>query len=189
MSELAVGSLKGLAANAFKIEVASGSQLVQPGAILQVVSVEKTDTFTTASASFVDIPGLSVSITPSSATSKVLIFMDVKFASFESGQLSTAFLNLVRSSTSIGTGASAGSRVQAIAQDTSDARYNSDNAMSNGSSTILDNPATASAVTYKVQIRVGSSPDLAVVNRTGADADNTLSARTASRITLMEVAG
>ena len=43
------------------------------GKVLQVVSTTKTDTFTTSSTSFVDITGLSVSITPSSTSNKIKI--------------------------------------------------------------------------------------------------------------------
>ena len=43
------------------------------GRILQVVQTAKTDTFTSSSSSFTDITGLSVSITPSSASSLSLI--------------------------------------------------------------------------------------------------------------------
>ena len=49
--------------------LASGSS----GGIIQVRSVTKTDTFQTSSASFTDITGLSVSITPQSTSSKILI--------------------------------------------------------------------------------------------------------------------
>jgi len=73
MSELAVGSLKGLAANSFVIDVASGSSLdlsagaVFPaGSVLQVVSTTKTDAFSTTSSSFADVTGLAATITPSS---------------------------------------------------------------------------------------------------------------------------
>jgi len=43
------------------------------GKVLQVVSVTKVDAFTTTSASFVDVTGLTVSITPSATSSKILI--------------------------------------------------------------------------------------------------------------------
>jgi hypothetical protein len=45
------------------------------GSVLQVVSTVKTDTFTTVSSSYVDVTGLSVSITPTSATSKILVLV------------------------------------------------------------------------------------------------------------------
>lgn len=50
------------------------------GSVLQVVSTAKTDTFSTTSASgtFADITGLSVSITPSSASNKILILAEVR---------------------------------------------------------------------------------------------------------------
>ena len=43
------------------------------GSVLQVVQTVKTDTFATTSTSFVDITGVSVAITPSSTSSKILI--------------------------------------------------------------------------------------------------------------------
>jgi hypothetical protein len=52
----------------------------------------------------------------------------------------------------------------------------------------LDSPATASAVTYKVTLRIGTAGN-AWVNRTGADIDNAAYARLVSTLTVMEVAG
>ena len=43
------------------------------GAILQVVQGVKTDTYTTTSTSYVAVPSLTASITPTSSTSKILI--------------------------------------------------------------------------------------------------------------------
>ena len=45
------------------------------GKVLQVVSTAKTDTFSTSSTSFTDITGLSVAITPSATSSKILVFL------------------------------------------------------------------------------------------------------------------
>ena len=45
------------------------------GKILQVLQTVKTDTFTTTSTSFVDVTGLSVSITPATTSSKILILV------------------------------------------------------------------------------------------------------------------
>jgi hypothetical protein len=162
---------------------------VDTGKILQVVTVEKTDTFTTSSTSYVDVTGLSLQITPSSASSKVLVLMDVKYSSLESGTLSSTHLDLVRSATSLGRGNLAGNRVQAISSVLTDDRYNTQGGIWNAHSTLLDSPATTSATTYKVRARVGVSGELATVNRSGSDADSAASARVSSRITLMEVAG
>ena len=51
------------------------------GKILQVVSTVKTDVFTTSSQSLVDITGLSVTITPSATSSKILVLYNVQIAS------------------------------------------------------------------------------------------------------------
>jgi hypothetical protein len=159
------------------------------GSILQVVTVEKTDTFTTSSLSFTDVTGLSVSITPTADTSKILVFMDVKAGSFHSGSSSATHLQLLRASTVIGSGVGAGSRVAAIATVLADARYNTSVDIYSEHSTVLDSPATASSVTYKVQARAAVSGDLATINRAGDDNDTAERARVASRIILMEVAG
>ena len=67
------------------------------GAVLQVKQTEKTDTFTTTSTSFVDITGLSVTITPSSSSNKILVMYEVAATnSFYVSQV-----NLVRDTTDI----------------------------------------------------------------------------------------
>ena len=45
------------------------------GGIIQIVEKVKTDVFTSTSTSFVDITGMSVSITPTSNTSKILVII------------------------------------------------------------------------------------------------------------------
>ena len=47
------------------------------GKVLQVVQSVKTDTSSTTSTSAVDISGLSASITPSSASNKILILVQI----------------------------------------------------------------------------------------------------------------
>jgi hypothetical protein len=60
--------------------------------------------------------------------------------------------------------------------------------LSSSSVSVLDSPATTSATTYKVQIR-NVSGGTAYVNRQVTDTDSTSFNRTASTITVMEVAG
>lgn len=154
------------------------------GKVLQVVSTAKTDTFTTTSASFVDITGLSVSITPASATSKILVFVDVN-GSQDVGANRIA-LRLLRDSTTINAGAAAGSRTPAMGGFSS-----ADSTIPSGtvSSTFLDSPATTSSLTYKMQVAViitGGST--AFINRTEVDGDETAQLRMPSNITVMEIA-
>lgn len=116
------------------------------GGILQVVSAFKNDPVTTASSSFADISGLSVSLTPSSTSNKVLILVNLGCV----GNISnTTLFNIVRDSTNIAQ-PSAGTAPATI------------NEYQGGGSTgdtdtcsisFLDSPATTSSVTYKVQWR------------------------------------
>ena len=185
MSELSVGTLSGLAANSYVIDVASGSQLTQPGMILQVVSTTKTDSFTTSVAGVfsTNVTGLEATITPSSTASKILVSVNVAGM-----QQAYAGLNyrVMRDSTGIGVGDAEGSRSQVSSG--SEAGTFSDRVASSSVS-ILDSPATTSAITYGVQLfnRSGSTVTY-YVNRALTDTDSSITGRYASSITLMEVA-
>jgi hypothetical protein len=155
------------------------------GSVLQVVSTTKTDTFSTASTTYVDITGLSVSITPRSASNKILIIYNYQTTSI--GGVTAAFSRLMRDSTAIAIGDAAGSRNRGTAS-----AYVGDAALStNGfvllSGNFLDSPSTTSALTYKVQMYTQSGT--AYVNRSISDADNSTNQRNAASITVMEIAG
>jgi hypothetical protein len=177
MSELVVGSLKGLAANGFVIDVASGSKLVQPGAVLQVVSTTKTDAFTSASATFTAVTGLSATITPSSSTSKILVIASLTGAG--TSGVTEAYARLMRGATAIAVGDAAGSSVRGLGGLTITASLEQGLSVSH-----LDSPATTSATTYSFEARTQSGSGLVYVNRSAND-----SVRGASSITLMEIAG
>ena len=66
------------------------------GSVLQVVSTSKTDDFSSSSSSFADITGMSVAITPSSTSSKILVIVYCSIV----GDDSTG-LKLLRDSTAI----------------------------------------------------------------------------------------
>lgn len=168
-----------------KYENYNGTAWVALGSspILQVVSTAKTDTFTSSSGTFTDVTGLSVTITPSSATSKVLVQLSVNG---NGGTASASMIGrLVRGSTAIAIGDAAGSRSRAtfgnsIAAGSSD--------IINNAVTFLDSPATTSATTYKIQVLSDSSPNLVYINRSSSDGDLATRARSISTITVMEVA-
>jgi hypothetical protein len=147
------------------------------GSVLQVVSTTKTTTFSTTSTSFTDVTGLSVSITPTSAASKILVICTMAVGHASSR---TASANLVRNSTT-------------ICQPTPTQAYTATkNAyVANGDTTssadfhFLDSPATTSATTYKVQVCTNIGDNAMVVgNRTPGNDMNS-----ASTITVMEIAG
>ena len=54
------------------IEIPSGHVLQAPGHVLQTLVATKTDTFSSTNQSFTDIPDMTITITPSSTTSKIL---------------------------------------------------------------------------------------------------------------------
>lgn len=151
------------------------------GAILQVVSTTKTDKFATNSTSYVDVTGLSVSITPSSASSKILVIVNLSGSSYTStgGQW-----NLVRGSTNIAVGTNGSATKQATGSFYSGQSENAYQ-MLFLHMTHLDSPSTTSATTYKVQVRHDSSSYYLTINSRAAD--DYIS--TVSSITAMEVQG
>ena len=154
-----------------------------PGRILQVLSTTKTDTFTSSSTSFVDITGLSATITPSSTSSKILFMASVASGNTSNNQYGFRFM---RDATPIAVGDAAGSRVPVtigVYFGGSGAEYH----FSTLTSQVLDTPSTTSSVTYKVQGATNATSF--TINRNGQDTDASTIRRAVSTITLMEVAG
>ncbi len=150
------------------------------GKVLQVVSTTKTDTFATnPSSAWIDVTGLSVSITPSSASNKVLIQISISGSGVTGTNI--AHFRLVRASTTIYAGDTAGSRPSGFA-----ACIDSDgNATEHVSGVFLDSPSTTSSTTYKIQTY---SNNTVYVNRSSTDIDVTERNRSASTILVMEIA-
>jgi len=138
------------------------------GKVLQVVSTTKSDVFTTTSASYVDVTGLSTTITPSSASSKILVFANISYSA--SGGRDGNF-QLLRGSTVIPTG---------VTGSVLNGAYTF--SMFSLAQSFLDSPATTSATTYKIQVYV--SAETIFVNRRALDTTFTGQ----STITLMEIA-
>ena len=152
------------------------------GRLIQVVSTTKTNTFTTTSSSYVDISGLSVSITPKETASKILILFGV-FGS-NSGSGSRWAVRLLRGSTQIAIGDAAGNRVRATgSSETAGGGGN----MKCFSGNHLDSPSTTSAITYKFQAACVDG-NTTKINASVADTNISSYPRTASYITAMEVA-
>ena len=154
------------------------------GGIIQVKSVTKTDAFQTSSGSFVDVSGLSVTITPTSSSNKILIQVHVT-GDGRSGQ-SRANFRLMRGSTAICIGDTAGGRARSTF---AIYRPNDNHTTESASMTHLDSPATTSAVTYKLQIVSGNNSGAVSVNRAYSWSDAFAHGATASSITVMEVSG
>ena len=158
------------------------------GGIIQVKSATKTDTQSISGAgSSADITGLSVSITPTRADSKILVMYSVNAGATEGGY--NGALNLFRDSTQIYLGDAASNRARvsnliSISNTGGGTDYN----MVHLSGHHLDSPSTTSATTYKLQLKNLSSESL-YINQSKNDGDQTYIARTASSITGMEISG
>ena len=150
--------------------------------IIQIKQTLKTDTFSSSSSSFTDITGMSISITPTLSTSKILVVVDMKVGGTSTG--TPTIYKLLRGSTDIYIGDSSSSRSSVFAA----------HSVADGtgyplfciSSFFIDNPATTSATTYKIQMKTDTSPSH--VNKTHSDNDNSNYPRTASTITVIELA-
>lgn len=152
------------------------------GMVLNVASATKTDSQTFNTSTYSDVTGLSVSITPSATSSKVLVTAHV--ACNAQNGTTQGFMRLVRGSTAIGVGDAAGSRVQA----TSPLPFVNAYSAVSSSFTFLDSPSTTSSTTYKIQVRdeIGNA---VYINRSQNDTDNYAGGRYISTITVMEIAG
>jgi len=146
----------------------------QAGSVLQVVSTNKNDTFSTTSLTFVDITSLSVSITPTSTSSKILVVVDTNYS--PSGTSTLVVFNLVRGATNISQPATAPTYTGSFV-----AYTNAADTMLTPSFNFLDSPATTSATTYKIQVRTNSGT-VYLNRRLSTDTAST------STITVMEIA-
>ena len=157
------------------------------GTVLQVVSTTKTDSFSAQSASLVDITGLSVAITPSATSSKVLIMVQCHIVGDNSGLI----LQLLRGSTAIYQGDASGSNKRRGSLVGLYDASNGTGAYGAGANHIhfLDSPSTTSATTYKLQGAVLDSANTFYIGRTQYDIDNANASRVPSTITAMEIAG
>ena len=147
------------------------------GTVLQVASTTITGATSTSSSSFVDISGLSVSITPKSSSSKIMVSATLMVSGASTDD---TFYNLVRGSTAIGQGTGA-SNNQTLYIRMTDSLFPEVAHMQ-----FLDSPSTTSSTTYKVQYRtrVGT---LYVNNRAYDGGSFTISG--ISTITAQEIAG
>ena len=150
--------------NVNTIALADGTEQAR---LVQVQSVNKADSFATASTTMVDVTGFSVAITPTNTANKILVMVQFQLGISLGGGYSVEG-NLVRvisggatSDIAMATGATNNHSV--FAGNT--ATYNAEAA----SIIFLDAPNTTSATTYKLQINATSSGGTATFGRRGAD--------------------
>lgn len=161
---------------------------ITTGKVLQVQSTAKLDVFTTTSTSFTDITGLSVSITPSSTSSK--IFITASCSMSIDGSDRNALLKLVRGSTDIYLADQSGShRIR------SSGGVHTTHGVSQGQETysvnimFLDSPSSSSSLTYKLQGLTNNSSQTLEIGRTAGGTDDANRATFPASITVMEIEG
>jgi hypothetical protein len=148
------------------------------GSVLQVVQGTSTSAITTTTNTTV----VSANITPTSASSVILILANVGFE--VSGDLGHAYGNIQRNNSNIFVGSAAGSRPRAT--------WAQNNSGGNGtvafSMAYVDSPATTSSTTYGINVS-SSNGTTVYINRSVRD-DNgpAFDGRTVSSIILMEIA-
>jgi hypothetical protein len=152
------------------------------GKVLQVLSSFNTSTFSTTNTTFTDVTSLSVTITPSSVSSKIRLSGIVSFGHSADVFTVTRFM---RDATPIGIADTAGSRTS-----TTSGNYQG-NAGTTGSVVqvplnYIDSPASTSAITYKIQIAQNSAGTL-YVNRSSQDSDTASNIRAISSLIVEEI--
>jgi hypothetical protein len=167
-------------ATAFQGDGSALTNLPGGGKVLQVVNVTKTDKFTTTTAlpSFTDITGMSVSITPSAISSKILVLVNGVFSQ-GNGSYGTG-MRMVRNGSAIYIGDSSGSSTRMLAGQ----------GLGTGESyqvgaQILDSPSSTSSVTYKLQLGTESGGTAQIGG--SYQTSGAYHSATASSITLMEI--
>jgi hypothetical protein len=158
------------------------------GKVLQVVSTTKQDTFSVSNVSgtFSDVTGLSVSITPSSASNKILIICHVVGA--VDTETNRQFIMIKRDGSQLlgASGTASGNRISTITIQ--------GQATTPGGAThffnFLDSPSSTSSLTYQISMTQGTGATKTIYVNRGSDDDNqSYIGRAASTITVMEIQG
>ena len=153
------------------------ASLIGGGKVLQVVSVAKTDTFTTTSTSKTDITGMTVNITPSATSSKIFITASINYG----GNNYNFFCDLLKNTTALNVPAS-GNNPCTIGLSGVTGSYQ----IYNGVISYLDSPNSTSELTYKLQIAVQNGGTFRLnVSERNSSVDPSCS----STITAYEIAG
>lgn len=153
------------------------------GGIVQVVQTEQTaaSTISNPSSSFIDLTGMSLTITPTSSNSRIFIHAQINITGRK--DVNVMHGRLLRNSTVIHLGDADGSKNRTFAEG---------QPVPDGSSgqiicMFVDSPATIEPIIYKIQV---TSNNALFFNRAAAsENDDATGSRTASSIIAMEILG
>ncbi len=142
MSELALGQIKGLSVNANKVTVPSGHTLYAPGHVVQTVTATSSTLVASTANGWVST-GLTASLTPKFNTSKILVLVSLPAVNVVNNIASiwTIFRGDVSTGTNLGTTNTGSAGLNQLYSAGGEIRLSQ-------AMTIVDSPATTSAVTY-----------------------------------------
>jgi len=153
------------------------------GGIIQCVQVTETSTDSTSSTTYVDVSGMSASITPTSTSNKILVVMTIGSQGASTTPRPLIY-RVLRGATAIGQGLT--DRGGSCSFST--INYTSSYVAGGYTWTFLDSPATTSATTYKLQWKTYGG-NTAYFNRGNDTGTGSYNVNGSSRVLLMEVSG
>lgn len=170
-------------------EKTAGNGVQIAGHVVQVLQAVKTDTFTTTSGTFVQVPDLTVTITPSSTSSKILITGSIAITS----NYYAWHCGLFQDGTEIGKADAASNRPLSLFNGGVDYAFQ----VTHGGVAIITrdllvSPSTTSAVTFDIRAARrfdNQGPPTTYINRSSPDRDTVgYDPRYISTLTVMEIA-
>lgn len=152
------------------------------GFVQQIQSTARTDTFSASVAQgAVSAAAISVTITPASATNRILVLAQLNIAAQSQDEPWSATLYRAGSAIYIGNASSNRRRATTLG-------WGMDNTAASVSIVYLDSPATTSSTTYDVRLSHGYAGTRNVyLNRTHTNSDSSAFPLGASSITVVEV--
>jgi len=215
MSKIIVKDLAGPSSSSNKIYIASGSELdianstgtinlavdagdiasgtlanarLGAGHILQVVTVAKTDIDTMTQAADTYTTVMTGTITPSSTSNHILIFVNMAFSQ---DQARYANLHLYRDSTQVGLADSDGSRTRAMVSTNTSGSSDAQHTNFSSAMTFKDSPSSTSALSYTLRLGSINAPsgNQLIVNSSGDNVNSSYTVASISNLILMEVKG
>ena len=160
------------------IQTVAGKPILNStGGILQVVQSWDSTIRSGSNVSYVAIASPQLTITPSSATNKILLLAQITFASGSAINAYDTTYRLARNGSAIGNNPSSQQGSIGInARET--------NELGNGAIIYMDSPGTTSAVTYSIQVSSGSGGHNWKINESASGGDTGVTC-----IVAMEVSG
>ena len=154
--------------------------------VKRVLSVRKTDTFSSSESDWVTIPGLEITVTPLSEDSRFWIFFSALVANVGSADADQALLNLFRGSTELANPDNPGIRLSSLGGNNLRGAPKPERKMFPFSGHIVDEPNTTSSVTYSLRL-YSQDPATSHVNRSSDNTDTISRGRGISTFTVVEL--